>query len=506
MIEKENKLHNVEEWVQKLCRQEMPVFSKTVAEVIIVAEKERSNSSEMARAVLQDASLTSSILKVANSAYYTSGRRRVTPPSRQNNIHTVTQAVLVLGFDMVRSMCQTKKVVEALLNGSQREQLKMKMADSFHAAVQARWLATSRKDISPEEIFIATLLYHLGAMAFWAFAEEPLIRKMESALLKPGYTPERAEMEVLGFRLQQLTLGLNREWHLGGLLEEALETIGDPDPRVENILLGHKLVQDIKQGWDDEKVNASMDLVGKLLKMPPESIAQKIRGNAVEAMHTAALYGATAASRLIPLPKETALKPSPDAEHASGEEALRSIFPSPDPMLQLKILREVSGLLLQPKPDHSLFLSMLMEGIYRGIGMDRILFALLSQNQKNLEAKSMLGWSTSHPIEGRISQILCGPPNIFHHVLETGEAKWITFDPGAEVLTLLTPDILTLTGHRPFFIVPVVVQNKAIGLIYADRAPSGRSLDEDSFASFQHFAQQINMGLSFIRQKDTSPN
>jgi HD-like signal output (HDOD) protein len=230
-------------WINKLNGQEMPIFAHTAMEIAAVAERGASNSAEMARVILQDAAMTSRILKMANSAYYSVGR-----VSFRSNINTITRAVILLGFDTVRSLCEAKAVVEALLRGYQRERLIKGMAESFHAAVQARALAISQKDRSPEEVFIATLLYHLGEMAFWSFADEKLAQKMESAMAKPEYSKERAEKEVLGFRLQQLTDILSKQWRLGELLQEALANDSGSSSRVKNGLLGHRLAQSVDNG------------------------------------------------------------------------------------------------------------------------------------------------------------------------------------------------------------------------------------------------------------------
>jgi HD-like signal output (HDOD) protein len=93
------------------------------------------------------------------------------------------------------------------------------MARCFHAAVHARHAASVRGDPSPEEVFIATLLSRIGELAFWCFSGETG-QELDQALRK-GKTPEKAESEVLGFRLRSLTQLLAREWALPGLVISA---------------------------------------------------------------------------------------------------------------------------------------------------------------------------------------------------------------------------------------------------------------------------------------------
>jgi CheY-like chemotaxis protein len=151
--------HNLDNWVRRLNSQEMPILVGTARNIADMAENDKSSSAQLACVILEDAFLTSRVLKVANSAYY-SGMGRGSFSAGQG-VTTVNQAVMRLGFNEIRSMCQSKSIIEGLLKGPQRERLKKAMANAFHAAVQAKWLAISQKDNCPEEVFVAALLYNL---------------------------------------------------------------------------------------------------------------------------------------------------------------------------------------------------------------------------------------------------------------------------------------------------------------------------------------------------------
>jgi len=325
---------------------------------------------------------------------------------------------------------------------------------------------------------------------------------METAMRTPGYSNTKAEMQILGFPLHHLSARLGKEWRLSGLLQDALDESGPMNPRVRDIVLGHKLAQSVEQGWDNEEVRELVKEVAELLTLPEEKVTQRIHANAKEATQTAASWGAAAASQLIPLPRgygEESVIPAVKEEEPQPEEPR---FFQPDPLLQLRILRELSVLLNDRKPDYNLFMSEVIEGIFRGIGMDRILFALLSQNRRSLEVKYALGWAPKEQMQGVIFDASLLQYNLFGYIMETRQPLWVQADPERKISRLLTPEISRITNKAPFFIMPIVVRGKAIGLIYADRHPSGRGLDEDSFASFQHFCQQTNIGLSFISGMD----
>ncbi len=50
---------------------------------------------------------------------------------------------------------------------------------------------------------------------------------------------------------------------------------------------------------------------------------------------------------------------------------------------------------------------------------------------------------------------------------------------------------------------PIRLARRTVACLYADRAPSARPIDDEDYASFCHFAQQVTLCLSLIgRQRD----
>jgi GAF domain-containing protein len=253
-----------------------------------------------------------------------------------------------------------------------------------------------------------------------------------------------------------------------------------------------------------------MEMIAKDLGMAPARVSEMIQANAKEAAKTAAAFGATSASRLIPLrpaeegrPVAAQPAPEPALEEAAFEtsigdgKASEPEYHEPDPALQLKILRELS-IMLSEQPDLNLLVSVVMEGIFRGVGMDRAVFALLTPDRRWLKAKYALGCSSCRTEDMRQGFAFeMSRPNLFSHVLDTRQPLWVRREPGEPLAKLLTPEIRALTRDAPFFVIPLVVDRQVIGLVYGDRQPSARELDEESFSSFNHFCQQAILGLSY---------
>ncbi len=480
---------SLDAWVHALGESGMPIFARTARDITGVASRDQSSAAELARVILQDAAMTARLLRVANSSYYNPGK---------NSISTVSRAVVVLGFEVVRSICLSIAVVENLLKGAQRERILMEMARSFHAAAQARAFAIKHKDPAPEEVFIATLLLNLGQMAFWSVSGAQG-EQLSQAMKVPGITPEQAEEQVLGFKLQQLTLGLAREWNLGELLQDTLEGRHKENPRISNILIGRELAHNLEQGWETREVKEMMQRLAEKLYMPLDAVQTLVRNNARDAARTAASYGVANLAKLIPVPRSHADETLPVA-HAEDALDTEPDFPSPDPVLQLKILRELTGL-LEAKPDINLLLEMVLEGIYRGVGMDRTLFALLSPDRRQLRARYALGRNREQLVQRFSFQTTITTENIFSCVVMAQKSFNVSVPPGVDIAPMVTPAVRELTSGAPFYASPIVVNGQSIGLFYADRQPSTRPLDDESYASFNHFVMQANMTLALLMRR-----
>ncbi len=482
----------LQHWVHRLSEQEMPAFAHTARVISDDAGRDDRSAAELARVILQDASMTTRLLRVANSIIHNPGR---------NQINTVSRSIVVLGFQVVRNLCLSIAIIDTMVEGENRARVLEEMAHAFHAAVQARGIAEKRRDKSPEEIFIAALLVNLGHMAFWCFAEKvdpDAAMRLRQAIEHNGSDRAKAERDALGFTLEELTLALNREWHLSNLLDLALSDDSGHDPRVSNVALGHQIASRAVEGWESAPMAKVFERAAESLYLPREQVIKLIHQNAHDAAATMANLGARKAGALIPRPSDSA-ELAPD--QTAPAEHKREQFLQPDRELQLSILGELSQLLAEEKPAITLLLEMVLEGIYRGVGMDRTLIALLSTDRSSIRAKQVLGWDRQVLSQLFHFQLSKPPRHIMDHVIEMRRPLWVKQPASRELADLVTPEIKRLADSAEFFVMPLEIQGKVIGLLYADRHPSRRPLDENSYSGFRLFGQQANLGLSFLKAR-----
>ena len=502
-------IDSIDSWIQHLSDEDMPIFSDTVTDVTSTVNSDDTSAADVANSILKDASLTSRLLKMANSHYYNPGRYSIT---------TITRAVMVLGFDQVRALALSLILIDSIENDTNREKIAEEMAQSFHAAVQAEQLARLTKVKVPEDIFVATLLSHLGNLAFWAFSGE---KGTELQLLidSGGISEKEAELKVLGFSLQKLTQGLSKAWSLGELLDNSFNNDFSDDPLVKLIHLGQELAQSAKKDWNNNEAYQVIEKVAEKLNIPISNVQDLVYDNAKQAKNITKSYGITTASKLIPQ-ANIALVELEDENRSGGDEEetivdeaesqqqkiqnidsdiAESCYPEPDPNIQLSVLQEITEAIAD-KPNINVIIEMVLEGIHRGVGMDRALFAILSNDRKSLVCKYALG-EGNIVLNEQFKIDISHRRNIFRQVVENKKGVHIPSNPN-DIKGTVGKNIFELLGYPPYLIMPTIVGGKVIGIFLADRNKSKRQIKDKDFLSFQQFCLQANMGLTFLTMQD----
>lgn len=290
MTQDNNSPRGLNAWLGRIRDQELPIFGRTAEQIRGLTDSEKSAVSELAEAILRDPGMTAKLLRIANSVIFNTSGAQIT---------TVSRAVVMLGFDMVRQIALSVAFVDAFLRGPVRERVLREMARAIHAAVQARWLAARRHDAQPEEVFIAALLYRFGEMAFWCFAGEAG-DELDEALRRDPQFPGDVEQSMLGFRLNQLTAALTRDWRVSPLLQSVLKGGYAKRSREQAVVLAFRIAEGSEGGWSTERARARLNDVAEFLQLPAEDIAGTLMQNAVEAAAIAECYGAVEAARFIP--------------------------------------------------------------------------------------------------------------------------------------------------------------------------------------------------------------
>ena len=159
----------------------------------------------VARIIEVDPAMSSSILRLINSAFY--GR-----PTQSNSI---AHAVMILGFNAVKNAVVSVAILDTL---SLKDRYpNFSIADfwrhSVSVAVLGKQLAERTRLISPEDAFIAGLLHDIGKIIMIKYFKEDF-GKVLQAMQETNCSFSDAEADVASIDHVQIGAYLARKWQL----------------------------------------------------------------------------------------------------------------------------------------------------------------------------------------------------------------------------------------------------------------------------------------------------
>lgn len=460
-------------WMGRAFEKQLPVLSGTLGEIESVLAKEGYSAADLSHAILQDPPLTTRVLRMANSAYYnTTGKP----------ISMVSRAVIILGFDVVRSICASAALIEAFLAKVPRGRLLDEIARALHAAVVARHLARYLKDQAPEEVFVSTLLRRIGHMVFWSLGEYE-VDALDQAMRNSQEGSVRLEIDIVGFPLRKLSSALIEAWHLP-VHAEGAKTESSTRKSIDEVAWG--VAFDSPKGWTSLEMRRVVRDFSWLMNSSEEDSLSVIKMLSQEASDYAQTLGSKDVALRIPV--------SGGSSAFGGIEEDPSAMCEGDKDVELRVLHEIATSLLEHKDVNSI-LHMVLEGIHRGVGMDRTAFAILDSRSGEVRCKLALGKDRHEFMEKFTYKVANVKPHVLTEIVEQGGFR--TVDPSVrDPNGHFSNPVYALFQDSPFLAQTVGVGGRTLGVFVADRHSSSRMIDNDVAENFKLLGQQADIALA----------
>lgn len=549
--------NSVDDWVDFLGKEHMPALAETVQKLGKLTTDDDSRVSQLTEQILKDPSLTSRVLQISNSVVY---------KGFGGNIKTITRAIVMLGFTTIRDISMSMQILDNILKQSPSDHLMTQIANSFHAAMQARGLLRDAKTNDQEEIFISTLLLHFAELSMLSRDDE-VSRKLNMLLRDNGMTANDAALEVLGCSFDQISLALAKQWDLGDILMEALSRPKLPSKPAQAVILGDELSQVAMMGWNAQPVKDVVKKIAKYRDIPFKDAMAEVKQMADMAQDLAVHYGASKVRHLIPnsettaestamtlgavvpIQPDSALSSSAQADvTSSGGKASGSSTGSAPPaesdaagsargnfenegiedliemaltgskrpvpqeildrddtetraqvgvenvQLQMDIMQQLNRLIADKRIDVNAMLDLVLNGMCNAIGLERVVMALVSKDRKTLVPKFFKG---QVDLEFKQSlQIGLMEENAFSSAIRQSQQLWMGSKLMAGRAYLHTSALQGALGCQEYFVAPIIVSRRPIGVFYGDQAISKRPLNDQQYAGFSMLAQQAGLALT----------
>jgi len=193
--------------------QDLPAMPHVASKVLELAGNPDTTAAKLQQVISDDQAMAARILKIANSALYGCSRK----------IKTLTDAIVMLGFNTIRSLVVTSAARNMYLKGGKSMGLKERLLweHSMGCGIAARLLVQMRHPQLAEEAFLAGLMHDIGKLVLNQYASDAFDRVVQD-VYNEGRMFLEVEQELLGFDHTEVGAMLVSKWKLSTQLEEAI--------------------------------------------------------------------------------------------------------------------------------------------------------------------------------------------------------------------------------------------------------------------------------------------
>lgn len=274
-----------------------------------------------------------------------------------------------------------------------------------------------------------------------------------------------------------------------------------------------------QRGWPAKTLENLGATAGLYLHQDTDQVLADVRRLSVDEARSTLDVGHPPAAAALPsigmsevAASEPQPKPSPAAvvEEPQAEPAARA-FTAPE---MAPPVRKKTKLLLPNTAFYSLtmqgmernarsgvgaVLEHVVEGLHRGLGLHRVAFAARTRNADVLGVRFVHAWEQPCALTG--AHLPMSPPNLLTKLMERTQSIWVREDNRERILPTLPEVLRRVAGDEDFFLMTLILNNRPIGLFYADRYHGHLPLDQQSYDGFRRLCTEVLKTLEKVSAK-----
>ncbi|MDI1310170.1 MAG: HDOD domain-containing protein [Methylotenera sp.] len=478
--------------------EDFPALSTTFSEINNAVSSDLSSTLSLTKIILQDFSLTNKLLKIVNTVSY---------GQFGGKISTISKAVVILGFDVVRDIATTLILIDFLQNKSQATQLTDQVIFSFFSGLTARQLTYNLHKQNHEEAMICGIFHHLGQLltTFYFFDESQKINQ----LISDGIPPKLASIKVLGISYDDLGNGVAKSWNFPSRLLHGMQAlpnikVGNSTNELDQLNVTVNLASELTAIVSSISIEDKNVAIGQLVKkyrnaiqidekLLHETLEQSLQEMAIRAKILNIAIKKSLFLKRISEYTNKALKDQnqtahdeanankeakqtkEDFEHSAELSESNEKIDS-ESILQAGIQEVMNTLVSDYKLND--VLQMILETMYRGMGCNRVLMLVRDAKTNLMQARSGYGEDTEKILLA-FKFPLHSTPDVFYLAADTG-ADIVIEDTDSESIAAKIPLwYKKISSAKSFLLLPVMINKKAVGCFYVDMQTT-HAFDEKS--------------------------
>ncbi len=454
------------------------------------ANDDVSSIPKLSKVILHDQALSTSVLKVANSAVR-SQRKKVT---------TVSRAAIVLGIQTIKNICLTAKILDGLLKNenvplSVYDRLMTLMANSFYAGHLARSFVPNHSETLQEEIYLAAMMQQIGETAFWCTGSDISIQLIEkSDLSEEDFQKHCAEK--LGIQFKDLSIGLSQRWHLGELVKMSLDRPEKRSLEANIINLSNQLAAISGSSVSDKnKYDKILTNISKLIGISIPKLNAQIAQTRIYASELLSSYGASVLNSYI--------NSSPSKIDLPDSKKSTILALDVNQKTSDKTLLDTIKSLTQLTKDGSRindFLISTLRSMGSVLKFEQSSFWALSKDKKNLDSRVVFD-NHGNVLKLKRKIHIGKSKNLFGYALDNPQPIVIDKVNRNNWEDLIDSDLDKLLARGPICIAAITVGEKILGLLVTQKSTQHESIPEEQYANLCLIVDHLNLCLGMLPKR-----
>jgi HD-like signal output (HDOD) protein len=483
----------------------LPTLGVAISKVVKITSSGEDSISELAHFILSDVALTQKILRLSNTiAYRTLGGVSVT---------TISRAIFLLGFDTIKASAMASLLVDGFKDKRQAQAVRKELVQALCASVTAREIARRSHHAKSEEAAVAALFKNIGRLLVASF-DHLLYDKIQNLSIHDPQQANDTCNQLLGSSFERFGESVLQDWKIPESIIHALQPIHGEQKKTTQ---GTEWVKQVAN-FSDSLALILVQNDGRKLSVAERCVPLIKRfGNALEIdaeQLQVILNSVDKEARQLAITLEVPLATLSETANITtindSDFCDEFMLPAFDAQQLQSITRHPSGkpsnardLLLAGVQDATQMLAskhlklndlvlLVLETLYGAMGFRFATACLRDLQQAKYTARISVGEKYMErqkefqfPVQGETS--------IFHVAIHNNVDLMIADALNPKIQAILpTWHKHLLPDARSFIILPLVIDNKALGLFYADRIlPAAEGVPPDETALIKTLKGQL---------------
>ena len=428
---------------------DFPSLSKSVQSLVESMQQEDHSIADITGIILSDFTLTQKVIRLANSAMYSSMGGEITTTSR---------AAMVLGLDAVSHLALSVRFIDTLSsNAPDTVVARSEMAKALLAGDIARNIVGNSRVSDGEEAVVCALMHHLGRLLLVFYFPDEWSR-IQQLSVNNALPENEATLQVIGVTLDEISQEVAKSWRLPKKIANSMmsatstsETSIPGSPEWLRLMANFagEAAEIVAQGNNQKDLLKLASQYGDALLISPDSIMESV-------------------SHAIAASKESVILEEVDEPHGKPINSKERLAAGVQETLNA----------LAEGMNFGNALNLVLETIYGSMGFNRVVAFLRDGDS----FKGKVGFGAMMPAAlQRLSFPVAYAADVFHLSLAHNADVFIE-DAAAPRSASSMPPWFTdaLPDVRAFVMLPMSFNGHAVGMLYGDWRKGTAELVEQS--------------------------